>query len=1614
MKNKIKGILLIGIIMTISFFMPSFLDNSYNIQAADEAEWSEGDDGTGEFNGFTVVEIVPYKGMGEIGYLIGGQEPIDQELMTMNSASGQLNFLGGAITVYPSYEESAMPASGNPETGWFRARTYVTQNGYFEYVNGSGPELYRLNTNQTIYEKVDDGTGTHKAVLPSNITLANVYENVYNPLNYKNVQAYFIHQDDTEIPLYSTSIRYKPYSVTENVNHTGNYDYNPDTQRFILNKGAGKYDVLFTSSGSGSYFMAADYQIVDDNSGDYSYANINYILQSGGNYRVNTNGMTFTYEQYWNGYYRWVQDDTALSKPTNFFEEDGRIWVKGQRIYQPYQYTYNVQLVNNEWFKRHSLGIQANYAQDYPVRVITITPNELNLPENQHYIDEANLFYINANYNHNWAYIWLYENYSHEGQSLPYNQKYSDNQNSMVDNLNFAVNDLSWTSVDKIFRRIAGIGSYKASLIIDSTFYSQAINGSGEYDSLLRRNINVGYGGSDNGTSCNVAKLYIMVYQRNMIDFYNSFMNPDTTSTANRITNRTVNTNVNRTGSTGSFRRPNSSYSAGSNAALYWNENTFLPYGLNENGEMVAFTDLYANGIYNANMLATTTDLTDNVLTLNGQDIFTSKFLEPINLPDDSRDDASDHLSSLNPDGTPVTSFRLTDIVNVITNNGTGFEEVGGISYPDGSDVEGVEEETSDDTVDNPADDGTDGSNLRTYKRVLNIQPTADFTASEEAIRTILSEHNVQIVNMTSIQFNSSIEDINARYDMIYMGSGAGRYNYDRYGRVIYNDGGLDPYIYYNDGDTIAILNDLSNVWNVTTERFQGNDLTSQKVEELSEFLTAGYPMVLDANLYQRTNIRTNTDIYAFITQYRNNSSYPNFLNTADFYSTNTSIKRTFNNRLSYALNIIRPRISLIEPILAEDTDESYIYVDPNTDLLSIKFKILPKNANISPNTYNAYLYVDKNMDGVFDEATEQLSVVSGDGSLWEGLRESNSRVYSYQYDMSDLNGVYQWKLIVTRQNNSEIRGAVTGYATNTNKEDLYILHIRDNNSTYNLETKMNDTSSLMNQYGGEGTLNDYNLHIESMTVAEYVTYANDPNKPAYNSGDLSGTSRLLPYHLVILDNPNTSIPSNNVALTNLKDEIANGLPVIFTKNVLGYDRQASYYSGTQTSFLSSRTYNYLNRRNSNNYWLWEWLDNQLYIYRNMIGDNSSNLERDNAYTTNYLTKTNEGSITRYPYQINKAIRIATNHYSNDVTVDFNKSQNRMLIGWYSLSDSRSPVVKEIFGLGGTNSELYHGTYSSSPNDVKNNYYLFSNGLCFYSGINLAASDVAGNEEEIKLFINTIITAYKASDRVISSPPVITITNPVPVVEGTNKVITIRPTDLAEEEFILTFEIAESSSVMELDLTFDTGFVSDWHQIVYEVDVSGTLGDPIDIINNKVNNGTYAVKIPATQLDGENTLTIEVTNLQSNNASCEVILKYISPPVVTIEDPVPISNSSAQYIYVDIDFSEDDISLEGMQEVIFKVEKDIAMPAVNISITAEGENLMDGGADDVTVNKLVDGIEQPLILPTDSGLYKLYLPLTLMRDKNSREITITAEDITYGYNGSATVILLRRSLFPLD
>ena len=135
------------------------------------------------------------------------------------------------------------------------------------------------------------------------------------------------------------------------------------------------------------------------------------------------------------------------------------------------------------------------------------------------------------------------------------------------------------------------------------------------------------------------------------------------------------------------------------------------------------------------------------------------------------------------------------------------------------------------------------------------------------------------------------------------------------------------------------------------------------------------------------------------------------------------------------------------------------------------------------------------------------------------------------------------------------------------------------------------------------------------------------------------------------------------------------------------------------------------------------------FLYR-FHGDKDGNKvtykDRNEDMLTTKVKQVNTGTITTYPYYLNnktdQKLNIAPTHVQYS---QLNMNSDNIVV-WYTLSDDKDDR-----------------NYKYSEQDCINNYYIFSCDNIFYTG---AGHTLGAAEDEVKLFINTMIAAYRQQD----------------------------------------------------------------------------------------------------------------------------------------------------------------------------------------------------------------------------------------------------------------------------
>ncbi len=170
------------------------------------------------------------------------------------------------------------------------------------------------------------------------------------------------------------------------------------------------------------------------------------------------------------------------------------------------------------------------------------------------------------------------------------------------------------------------------------------------------------------------------------------------------------------------------------------------------------------------------------------------------------------------------------------------------------------------------------------------------------------------------------------------------------------------------------------------------------------------------------------------------------------------------------------------------------------------------------------------------------------------------------------------------------------------------------------------------------------------------------------------------------------------------------------TLNEAGFVAGAAYEEIAQEMAKKDVLYKYNNNQEK------IWLDSsgdKAYVQgytRLLLKDDDNGVE---GYTSTNVSNVNAGQITRYPFTIPDNFSVASTH-SQYYQLDLEAND---IVVWYCLADNS-------------------GVFNQFYNDARNNYYIYSKGNIMYTGVGHSGGL---SENEIKLFINTMVAAYAAS-----------------------------------------------------------------------------------------------------------------------------------------------------------------------------------------------------------------------------------------------------------------------------
>lgn len=395
---------------------------------------------------------------------------------------------------------------------------------------------------------------------------------------------------------------------------------------------------------------------------------------------------------------------------------------------------------------------------------------------------------------------------------------------------------------------------------------------------------------------------------------------------------------------------------------------------------------------------------------------------------------------------------------------------------------------------------------------------------------------DINIDVMTASEYVGHIDDINSKYDMIYIG------NDDSARNDLIN--GVSPMLYTHVGAAVNVNNihDLSqdikklslmgmlnidyvvnsegkkmmqdtSLYNTgengeTTYpglgsfRGSGNDITNQQYEELMDFVKSGYPVILADSLVDNGLPSTKT--------VDNSSYYYRFIKDALSYSNVSTTSNLKNMDLSFFTKLSKPVIEFTDngkPLEVPRVGEFESSSNGSGYLTgeNLRYEFVVKNdseAYPANTTYNCELFFDLNFDGNLSRLEEQdkyMEIQDEDGNVLtktDGVYQLkiNHRYIVTRKIPEDYFKVITWKLQLTSNANSSVRTSVMGYAKRkkNSKQTINVLQIiptkpsggADNLVTWNLYNAWDDKNSTF--YRLMNAVEDFTLDIKTVTVTEY------------------------------------------------------------------------------------------------------------------------------------------------------------------------------------------------------------------------------------------------------------------------------------------------------------------------------------------------------------------------------------------------------------------------------------------------------------------------------------------------------------------------------------------------
>lgn len=555
---------------------------------------------------------------------------------------------------------------------------------------------------------------------------------------------------------------------------------------------------------------------------------------------------------------------------------------------------------------------------------------------------------------------------------------------------------------------------------------------------------------------------------------------------------------------------------------------------------------------------------------------------------------------------------------------------------------------------------------------------------------------NVDVEVKSVSGFNSEWEDINQNYNLVFIGLDGQRLNHseDRYHTVGYNDRDLNGKLYHS-GDRTGNSED----------RYDPSDITERKKNELLDFMRAGYPVLVENEMFIGKSAKNGAD--RINTKYVANDTWMyEFLSRA--VSDEELKNRIYTINDLYSSILFMEQLSVDHPVVNITNIEEAAIEEGSDGTLAVglSYGISNRKGDSYDGECSVEFYLDINDDGNYT-AAEQISggnvggdgiqAIAGNGQVTVSFKETpGSRAIPYRLKVSDSNNSYR---------RSSVEGVLQ--IMDAQKETIRILQIGDKDEA-SLSNLYQKTDSTLGYYL-KAAENEMNVKFDIETVdSKVLTQRFEKNQDCLNQWDLL---------ILGFGNGSESLSPNMI-----ERYIQEGHSVLITGK--GASGERLLLSGTLLGQLDRKTYGSLGYTSGTSYFRYADLD------AGMFGE-QNNMK---------VAALNNGSVFSYPLSVGRSAQL-----QGDVSF---KAYDYLL----DLGRTEAPFVTPWFTFAGSGNDNDTNAYNVSPNDGANNYYLYSKGNVVFIGNDDYSSytyDVDNPQnptgtglQESQMFVNAMMLAY--------------------------------------------------------------------------------------------------------------------------------------------------------------------------------------------------------------------------------------------------------------------------------